>query len=379
MRIAAFNVENLFDRTKAFGDDDPQLHRKVLDAHAALNKLFEKPSYTAGDKNKMLDLMEELGVLNRDEGRFVRIRKIRGQLIRRPHDATKPREIVASGRGDWVGWCELKTASVNERAVINTGRVMRDLEADVLAVVEVESRPVLYEMNQTILKEVGGTPYPNIMVIDGNDLRGIDVGLMTRDGYDIGLMRSHVHETRNGGQRIFSRDCPEYEVKTPSGETIWVLPNHFKSKYGGNDASSRAKRLAQSEAVAAYYQRLKGEGHEFIVVLGDLNDTPDSEELEPLLQTDLKDASEHPSFTDFEFEAHNNHRGIGTYALGNDTDKIDYLLLSPALFERMENGGLFRKGAWPGVRPERWTIYPELEKKVHAASDHHAIFADIDI
>ncbi|MGD8327622.1 MAG: endonuclease/exonuclease/phosphatase family protein, partial [Sphingomonadales bacterium] len=140
-----------------------------------------------------------------------------------------------------------------------------------------------------------------------------------------------------------------------------------------------AKRLAQSNAVAAYYQRLKDEGQEFIVVLGDLNDTPDSEELVPLSQTDLKDASEHPSFTDFEFEVNNNHRGIGTYGLGNDTDKIDYLLLSPALFERMENGGLFRKGAWPGVRPQRWEIYPQLEKKVHAASDHHAIFADIDI
>ncbi|MGD8325756.1 MAG: endonuclease/exonuclease/phosphatase family protein, partial [Sphingomonadales bacterium] len=124
MRIAAFNVENLFDRTKAFG--------------------MTIRNYTAGDKNKMLDLMDQLGVLNRDEGRFVRIRKIRGQLIKRPHDKNKPREIVAKGRQDWAGWCELKTASVNEVAVVNTGRVMRDLEADILAVVEVESRPVLY-------------------------------------------------------------------------------------------------------------------------------------------------------------------------------------------------------------------------------------------
>ena len=59
--------------------------------------------------------------------------------------------------------------------------------------------------------------------------------------------------------------------------------------------------------------------------------------------------------------------------------KIDFILLSPALFARMTNGGLFRKGAWPGVSPPRWETYPEVQRKVHVASDHHAIFADIDI
>ena len=53
MRIAAFNVENLFDRIKAFNDEDPNTHKGVLDAHAELNKLFEKPAYSAADKTRM--------------------------------------------------------------------------------------------------------------------------------------------------------------------------------------------------------------------------------------------------------------------------------------------------------------------------------------
>lgn len=379
MRIAAFNVENLFDRAKAFGADDPNAHRDVLDAHAALNKLFERPNYSDANKAKMLELMDTLGVLNRDEGPYVWIRKIRGKLIKRPRDRSKPREIVANGRDSWVGWCELKTAPVNEVAILNTGRVLRDLNADILAIVEAESRPVLVEMNKSILTEVGGVPYPNIMIIDGNDRRGIDVGIMTGDGYEIDLMRSHVHETMANGNPIFSRDCPEYQIKTPSGETIWILPNHFKSKYGGDDPRSREKRLAQSTATADYYRRLRSEGYNNVVVLGDLNDTPESDPLAPLMSTDLKDASEHPSFTDFEFRANNGNRGIGTYNLGNDSNKIDYLLLSPALFDRMTNGGLFRKGAWPGTRVKRWDTYPELKKKLHAASDHHAIFADFAV
>ena len=116
------------------------------------------------------------------------------------------------------------------------------------------------------------------------------------------------------------------------------------------------------------------------MVLGDLNDTPDSDELSPLLAgTDLRDISGHAKFTEFEFKANNGHRGIGTHGLGNDNSKIDYLLLSPALFAKVTKGGIFRKGVWPGSQPPRWEVYPELTKKQHAASDHHAIWADIEI
>jgi endonuclease/exonuclease/phosphatase family metal-dependent hydrolase len=219
------------------------------------------------------------------------------------------------------------------------------------------------------------------MVIDGNDDRGIDVGLMTKDGFDIGLMQSHIHDLKPDGSPVYSRDCPEYAVTTPTGELIWLLPNHFKSKFGGNDAASIAKREAQAARTAEIYQRLRDSGQDNVVVLGDLNDTPDSEPLQPLLAgTDLQDISVHPRFDvgEFNVPASNTNRGIGTYGLGNDNDKIDYLLLSPALFDRVTAAGLFRKGAWPGSRPPRWEVYDELTEKIHVASDHHVIWAEID-
>lgn len=380
MKIAAFNVENLFDRAKVFNDES-DAHQDVLDAHAELNTLFEKESYSDADKARMLVLLESLGMLNDNDGPFVRLRKIRGQIIRRPRDRTKPREIVADGRDDWIGWVELKTEAVDETAILLTAKTIFDVRADVLALVEAESRPVL-KMFQEKMADKLNLPetYPQVMLIDGNDRRGIDVGLATAAGFPIGRVRSHADDLKADGNPIFSRDCPEFEVTTPSGETIMVLANHFKSKFGGNSPSSRAKRLAQSNAVKSYYDRLVGEGHQNIVVLGDLNDTPDSAELAPLLtETDLRDVSDHPLFADFEFNTDNGNRGIGTFGLGNDDDKIDYLLLSPALWDRVTGGGLFRKGAWPGSRPPRWEVYPELTKKHHAASDHHLIWAEIDI
>jgi endonuclease/exonuclease/phosphatase family metal-dependent hydrolase len=157
------------------------------------------------------------------------------------------------------------------------------------------------------------------------------------------------------------------------------LPNHFKSKFSGNSRASRDKRKLQARTVAGIYRRLCSEGHENVVVLGDLNDTADSEELAPLFcDTDLVDAALHPAFTEVEFRGRSG-RGLGTFGLGNDSDRIDYILLSPALSRRMVRGGICRKGAWPGVRPKRWTVFPTLTETVHAASDHHAIWVDLDL
>ncbi len=369
MKIADYNVENLFDRAKAFNEESPEA-TQVIKQEAELNALFQKPEYKPADKKKILELLEALGILKTDEGPFVLLRKIRGQFIKRPRN-NGPIEIVANGRAQWVGWVEHKTTHVNEIGIMNTGRVIRDVDADIVAVIEAEHRVALKQFSDYVLSKVGGKPYPHVMLIDGNDERGIDVGLMTKKGYNIGVMRSHIHDVGSNNKAIFSRDCPEYCVETPNGEQIWILPSHLKSKFGGNNSSSQNKRKLQASRTAEIYQRLVTEGNENIIVLGDLNDTPDSTPLKPLLsQTDLKDISKHPTFDTGEFS------GKGTYGLGNDSNKIDYLLLSPALFDRVTACGLFRKGAWPG-KNARWTVYEELKEEMHVASDHHVVWCEI--
>lgn len=392
MKFAAFNVENLFDRAKAFNMESSSEASKIIKSVAELNGLFEKRNYSNADKQRMIQIAGDLQLNRFEEGPFARIRRIRGSIFRRPN--TGGIDVVADGRDSWIGWAELKTAPVNEVAILNTGRVIRDVDADVLAVVEAENRVALKYFSEFVFNmvkdevQIQTNPYHQIMLIDGNDERGIDVGLMTKEGFDIGAMHSHIHDTKANASAaeigrdlipenfpntpIFSRDCPVYAVTTPGGETIWFLPNHFKSKHGGNDQRSRDKRRAQAVFTRVIYERLRHQGENLVVILGDLNDTPDSAELAPLLgRSDLRDVFEHPNFDPGQFA------GTGTYGLGNDTDKIDYLLLSPALFGRVTAAGLFRKGAWPGVRPKRWDVYEQLKEKVHVASDHHVIWVEI--
>jgi endonuclease/exonuclease/phosphatase family metal-dependent hydrolase len=370
MRIATYNVENLFDRAKVMNQQTWAEGREVLNDFAALNRLLGKVTYTAGDKTKMIALMKELGLEKSDQGKFVILRRNRGKLLKRPQAGGL--EIVAEGRADWAGSLELIEEPVDEESMRNTARVIRDVNADILAVVEAEHRPGLCVFNETLLKAVDGKPYPSVMLIDGNDERGIDVGILTRDGFSIERMNSHVDDRTASGDHVFSRDCPEYWIRTAGGKEVLVLVNHFKSKGFGSPAKSNARRKEQAARVAEIYETLRSDGHTMIAVVGDFNDTPDSDPLSPLVEkTDLKDIFTHPNFED---DGH-----PGTFGLANASNKIDYILLSPKLFEKVESGGVFRKGVWPGVQPKRWDVYDEVARPEDAASDHAAVWADLDV
>lgn len=372
MRLGSFNVENLFDRARVLGSQTWTEGKPVLAAFARLNDLFANDPYTPEDKAAILDLLGQLGLLRGDQGRYVLLRKIRGALLRRQRSGQV--SVVAKGRSSWIGWAELTTEHVTELAMQHTAMVIRDVGADVLGVVEAESRPLLQMFTSAMLAKVGGIPYPQVMLIEGNDPRGIDVGLLTRDEYPILAIRTHIFDSDQIGP-VFSRDCCEYHLGTPGGERLVVLVNHLKSKgYGDSgDPIGARRRTRQATRIAQIYRGLLAQGATGVAVIGDFNDDPTSESLAPLLQgTDLRDISEHPGF-DF-------GPRLGTFKGGNARDKIDYVLLSPTLFARATGGAVFRAGVFHGPRTRNaWPMYPTLTADVHAASDHAAIYADLDL
>jgi endonuclease/exonuclease/phosphatase family metal-dependent hydrolase len=371
MRLASFNVENLFARPKAMDETqgDAATRRRILAAHARVSDLLDLPSY-AGVEDDILAQLDILGVLDSDEGAFVRLRKVRGQLLRRPRRG--PVVVVAEGRAAWVGWVELKTVAVNARATENTARVLHDLGAEVVTVVEADDRPGLQMFSDAMLPAVAGMPYEQVMLVEGNDPRGIDVGFMARADYKLVQMRTHIFDTDDEGV-VFSRDCCEYHVDTPRGNRLAVLVNHFKSKgYAApGDPIGAKRRTRQAARVADIFTSLRGDGFEYIAIMGDLNDDPSSDALAGLLGLPgLTDVSAHPAF-DW------NHRR-GTYGSGNEKDKIDYILMSDLLFANLIGGGVFRKGVWHGNRTkDPWDIFPTLTVKQEEASDHAAIYADL--
>jgi hypothetical protein len=275
--VATFNVENLFARPRALDTLDWKVGRPILAAYQKVNVIMGKAAYSDPDRVAMRDLLVKLDVYYRNEHGAIRrretrdpqwawLRKNRGNFDRQPVDPTRDVEIVAVGRDDWIGWVELATETVDELSTRMTGRVITDVNADILAVIEVEDRPTLSRFNDEMLN---GT-YEHVRLIEGNDTRGIDVGLMTKPGFEVESMQTHVDLEDNVG-RIFSRDCAHYAVRTPSGPVLHLLVNHFKSQSGGGGT----QRQRQAAAVRSIATELVDAG-ESVVVLGDLNEGPET-------------------------------------------------------------------------------------------------------
>jgi endonuclease/exonuclease/phosphatase family metal-dependent hydrolase len=369
MRIAAFNVENLFNRARALDQRTWSAGRPVLEAYERICGLLEEPVYDDVRKREILRELARLGLRNGDTGKFARLRQNRGRLLRRSRDGTVT--VIADGRASWIGWVELTTDRCDELALDHTARVLRDVRADIVGVIEAESRFALKRFADAGVVSEGRPRYPHVMVVDGNDERGIDVGVLAGPGFPLIAQRSHVDDVDHVG-RVFSRDCAEYHFRTPAGARVAVLVNHFKSKGYGGKVASDAIRRRQAVRVAEIYRDLVAGGIPHVAIVGDLNDTPESEPLAPLLTgTDLRDISTHPAFED--------GGRPGTYGYCTARNKLDYVLLSPALFAASSGGGIFRRGVWGGNRGTLWPKYDTMTAAVHAGSDHAAIYADIDL
>lgn len=380
IRLASYNVENLFARARILnqnewvedgsGDSRMAAARDTLDAVARLNALIAEPSYSDEIKREILSALDILGLLRSDDNKFVILRRNRGQLLKRPKG--RPVEVIAAGRDDWIGWIELKTEAVNEVATQNTARVIGDVNADIVAVVEADDRISLLRFGEQVLRPIAGINYDHMMLIDGNDDRGIDVGLLCRTPIEVDFVRSHVDDRSDNGI-TFSRDCPEFHLRLPDGETLIVLLNHFKSKGYGRPRESNAKRKLQAQRVREIYDGLIDGGARYVVVAGDLNDTPDSDPLSPLLRdgSSLRDISSHPDFV--------SDGRPGTYANGTASQKIDYILLSPDLYDLVRGGGVYRAGVWGGKHGTLFPHLPEITNENQAASDHAALYVDLDL
>jgi endonuclease/exonuclease/phosphatase family metal-dependent hydrolase len=354
LRIATFNVENLFSRAKLLNFQNNEKGDALLAEVGKLQRELRKATY---DKPEILELYHEL----KD---YIEIVEMREKLF----DRAK-RTVVAKGARDWSGFVSFKRDKFSGAALTNTARVIREVNADIFCLIEAESRPTLKQFCTDLLPNRGSFKrYPSHMLIDGNDPRGIDVALASR--IPLRSLRSHVDDTDGTGV-IFSRDCLELELAHPAGFTLWVLLNHLKSKGYGAQATSNEKRRRQAQRVAEILQgyNLKTD---LVVVAGDLNDTPESTPLAPLVNVpDLHDVLQ-LSFAD--------PQDRWTYHYKKN-QQIDYLLVSTPLRDALQRAGVERRGIHDVQKFTDGAIEPfdTVAYYTDSASDHGAVWADFHL
>lgn len=159
------------------------------------------------------------------------------------------------------------------------------VDADVLAVQEAENRPALAEFATVFLRG----RWPHICLLEGNDDRFIDVGMLSK--LPLGPVTSHRHAVHpdDPDRLVFSRDLLAVDVLAPdrSAVLLRVFVTHLKSNYipwyVRGDARERlrlanqARRARQADTIAAIVAR-SDPALPWLVV-GDFNAAPDDTSL----------------------------------------------------------------------------------------------------
>ena len=70
----SFNVENLFLRPKVLNNETWAEGKPILEKFSAAQLLLEKAVYSAADKSKIAQMLEQFGLDKTDEGPFVILR-----------------------------------------------------------------------------------------------------------------------------------------------------------------------------------------------------------------------------------------------------------------------------------------------------------------
>lgn len=163
-------------------------------------------------------------------------------------------------------------------------RSIQELNADVIAVAEVENRDFLQLFVEVMLPNMG---YDHVVLLEGNDLRGIDVGLISR--VPVGPVKSHRHLTFDGpegSRRRFGRDVLVATLQPPDAEPLDVWVVHLKSNAGGREAAEPVRLAEARELRRLIDAELVRNAESRFIVTGDFNDTPESQTISTIVGAD---------------------------------------------------------------------------------------------
>ena len=181
---------------------------------------------------------------------------------------------------------------------------IKKMNVDVLAIQEVEDIDTLHQFNREHLDWM----YRYVILVEGNDPRLIDVGVLSK--LPIGGVTSWqraVHPD-DPTRAVFGRDLLEVEILSisRSRKLFTIFNNHLKSHYVdfnedpvAGERSNNERRTRQAEMMAEIVKARTRPDSRFIV-LGDINDPPNSPCLQPLVgdsELRLTDALSNPGET----------------------------------------------------------------------------------
>jgi len=298
----------------------------------------------------------------------------------------------------------------------HTALALAALQADVVALQEVDSADALRRFLRAYYGKLGEKAYRHVVLHEGNDRRGIDVAAISHPDWPV-YTRSHadltpawVDNTDTGRdllahytaakdtfddirrQRIFRRDCLEIVL---SKAPVTVFNCHFKSMGGGRDKSLGMRQLEAITVREIITRKFDDPAAALWAVVGDLNDYTQVTKVRKRLddagrrieEIDRPERSGVDPLLDDGFGVNlvdalpESDRWTHYYAAEQHKTQLDYIIASPALAEKMKGTPQIVRAGMPWRVPncEDVARYPRIGWDRPKASDHCPVVAEFSI
>lgn len=281
--------------------------------------------------------------------------------------------VTANERGWIVEEAAFEELGADSKAL--TGKAIKEIKADVVAVQEAEGVDTLKKFRSKFLG--GLSAYPYVAGIDGNDLRLIDVAVLSKRPITRVRSYQHLRDTNNSGKELFSRDCLEVDIEV-DGTTVTLFVNHLKSMIDTRE-ETREKRERQAAGVKQIIEDRFGSnpGSENFIVLGDLNDYLETDDQG---KSGIKELLEWDQVENVIERRDAEERWTHYWAGGNDYKQLDYLLLSRLLAEASDGEPeIMRKGMPKRASKYTGERFDGVGENKPKASDHCPVVMEIEV
>jgi len=254
---------------------------------------------------------------------------------------TNDADFLPTGRLLWNTEKYISKQANMAKVIAEIGTELNPDGVAILGVAEVENAKVLEDLcTQDAIKARGY----KVVHFDSPDERGIDVGLLYQPKYfTVTGSKSYpvnLIDPKTGG-RDYTRDIL-YVTGKFDGETIHVMVGHWPSRRGGEEASASSRAAAALVCKHVADSLMAADENAKIVIMGDLNDDPDSPSLTKVLGTkgETKDVKKgglyNTLYSDFK-------NGNGTLAYRDSWNLFDQQIVSHAFVNKKSGGWQFYK------------------------------------
>ena len=252
---------------------------------------------------------------------------------------------------------------------------IRDLDADVLALQEVESREALIRFRDTYLQGMG---YDHVASLDAGYYRGVEQSVLSRVPITSvtnwpGLSTADVQRVGPGFQPVPAKPVTEFqrspllvELATDDGYEFTLLVVHLKA---GNKSHAYRREAEGLKLVELLEDLQRGDPDRNIAVLGDFNAKHSYKSMRVLTESGLVDTM-HCRATESSDE------DTPLWVTHESGRVLDYILLNPSMYgEFVPRSGFVLGTMYPGDSSHyNWRTD---DPPVGHASDHYPVAIEI--